>query len=125
MEEDRVGLRVEPELNSEYLRGGTRPELREFASEQEEFAFIHSEIEWLLQQGFDARKIAVLHRRKRGVRRLGCALHGADIEPATIQALIGLGLRLYSWPNCRKPFRWARSARHTPCQKNGAWSIWP
>jgi hypothetical protein len=88
--EERTGITLEPDLNSEYLRGGPRPEMREFGTADEEFAFIRSEVEWLFQKGFDAREIAVLHRHRSGVRKLRRALRGTGVEVNTMHALKGL-----------------------------------
>jgi hypothetical protein len=111
--EDRVGQRLEPDLSSEHLRSGPSPELRRFGSEQEEQGFVRSEIEWLLQQGFDAREIAVLHRRTQGVRKLARALRGTDVEPSTMHALKGLEFEAVFLTGMEETFRegLARSAR--------------
>lgn len=88
--EQRGGLIVEPDLTSEYLRSGPRPELRRFPSPEEEFAFIRSEIERLLQQGLGPEEIIVLHRRKSGVRRLKRRLRGLGVRAETCHAPKGL-----------------------------------
>lgn len=87
---DQLGMAVEPDLSSEYLRSGPRPQLREFGAAEDEFAFIKSEIEWLLQQGCDAREIAVLHRRRRGVGKLQRALRGTGVTVSTFHGPKGL-----------------------------------
>jgi hypothetical protein len=88
--EEQLGITLKPDLGSEYLRNGPLPQLREFQSEKEEFGFIRSEIEWLLQEGVDARQMVVLHRRRRGVRKLKKDLRGLDVEAATFHSLKGL-----------------------------------
>jgi superfamily I DNA/RNA helicase len=87
---EELGMAMEPDLNSEYLRSGPRPQLRKFRTAEHEFTFIRSEIEWLLQKGYDAREIVVLHRRKRGVDRLRHVLRGTGVEASTFHALKGL-----------------------------------
>jgi len=89
--QEQLGMTVgEPDLTSPYLRSGPRPELRCFPSVEEEFNFIRLEIERLLQEGFDAQQIAVLHRRKSGVHRLRRQLRGLGVKVATFHALKGL-----------------------------------
>jgi len=88
--EEQLGLTLEPDLNSEYLRSGPRPQLREFRTPDNEFDFIRSEVEWLLQKGLDAREIAVLHRRRRGVGKLQQVLQGTGVEVSTFHAFKGL-----------------------------------
>ncbi len=88
--EEQVGAAIAPDLSSEYLRSGPRPQLRAFHGADDEFAYIRSQVEWLLQQGYDAREIIVLHRRRAGVRRLRRALRGTDVDVATLHGLKGL-----------------------------------
>jgi hypothetical protein len=89
--EEQSGMALgEPDLTSQYLRSGPRPELRTFSSVEAEFNFIRMEIERLLHEGFDSEEMAVLHRRKRGVRRLKRQLRGLGVKVATLHALKGL-----------------------------------
>lgn len=89
--EEQLSLTLEePDLTSQYLRSGPRPELRCFPSAEAEFSFIRMEIERLLQRGFDSEEIVVLHRRRPGVRRLKRQLPGLGVEVTTCHALKGL-----------------------------------
>ncbi|RLC74879.1 MAG: hypothetical protein DRJ03_31205 [Chloroflexi bacterium] len=88
--EEQLGMTLEPDLNSAYLRSGPRPQMRGFRSPDAEFTFIRTQIEWLMQRGSDAREIAVLHRRKSGISKLQSALQGLGVEVSTFHALKGL-----------------------------------
>jgi superfamily I DNA/RNA helicase len=88
--EDQLRIDLEPDMSSEYLRSGPRPSLHQFRSLNEELTFIRSEIEYLLQKGFDPRQIIVLHRRKSGVRKLERHIRGLDVEVSTFHAPKGL-----------------------------------
>jgi hypothetical protein len=89
--EEQLGTTLhEPDLASEYLRSGPRPELRHFRSPKDEFAFIRMEIERLLQKGYHAEEMVVLHRRRPGVRKLTEHLRGLDVDVSTLHALKGL-----------------------------------
>jgi hypothetical protein len=82
--QEQFGAALEPDLSGEYLRSGPRPTLRQFHSLDEEGTFIRSEVEWLLQKGFDASEMVVLHRRTSGVRKLAGYLRGLDVEATTL-----------------------------------------
>ncbi len=86
----QTGLCVEPDLASEFLRTGPKPELRCFSSFDEEMQFIRMEIERLLLDGYDPNQIVVLHRRTRGVRQLSRYLRGLEIEATTFHKFKGL-----------------------------------
>jgi hypothetical protein len=88
--EEQLGQGLVPDLASPYLRNGERPQIRQFACPEDELAFIRTEIEWLLQKGYDSRQMVVLHRRSAGVRKLEHALRGTGVEVATFHALKGL-----------------------------------
>jgi superfamily I DNA/RNA helicase len=89
--EERVDVAVtEPDLASQHLRSGPRPELRRFPSVQTEFSFIRGEIERLLQGGLSSEQIVVLHRRRSGERRLKRHLRGLGVKVSTFHALKGL-----------------------------------
>jgi hypothetical protein len=88
--EQEMGITLEPDLTSEYLRSGPRPQIRKFKSEADEFDFIAREIRWLLRNGVDARQMAVLHRRRSGVRKLQSHLRGLGVDAATFHSLKGL-----------------------------------
>ena len=88
--QEELGLVWEPDLTNQYLRSGPRPELRRFPSAEEELTFVRLEIERLLQEGVDSEEIAVLHRRKTGVKRLKSRLRGLGVKVATFHALKGL-----------------------------------
>ena len=84
------GMMLEPDLSSPHLRSGEKPELRLFKTPEDEALFVHTRIQYLLQQGADSKSIAVLCRRKRGVKRIQKALQGLDVEVATYHAFKGL-----------------------------------
>jgi len=89
--EGQTGLALsEPDLTSRHLRSGPRPVVRGFSSADDEFRFVRAEIEGLLQQGYHADEIAVLHRRRPGVRKLKDHLRGLDVTVSTFHALKGL-----------------------------------
>jgi hypothetical protein len=89
--EGQTGLALsEPDLTSQHLRSGPRPELRHFSSVEDEFGFIRAKIESLLQQGFHSDEMVVLHRRRPGVRKLKDRLRGLDVTVSTFHALKGL-----------------------------------
>lgn len=88
---ERDGALV-PDLTSQHLRRGPRPELRQFRSTDDEATFIGSQVAWLMQTaGYDAREIAVLSRRRTGgVNRLKHALRGTGIRVESYRKLKGL-----------------------------------
>jgi len=88
--EAQIGMHIEPDLANEMLRRGPRPEVREFTSIDKEAEFLRGEIQMLLQEGVDAERIAVLHRRHSGVRRLRERLKGLDVRVNTYHAFKGL-----------------------------------
>ncbi len=88
--EEELGITLEPDLASEYLRSGPQPQIRKFKSEVDECDFITREIRWLLRNGVDARQIAVLHRRRHGVRKLQSQLRGLGVDASTFHSLKGL-----------------------------------
>ncbi len=88
--EEQLGAGLEPDLSGAHMRTGPRPQVRAFRSEGDEFLYIRSEVNWLLQQGYDAREIAVLHRRSQGPRKLKEALTGTGVLVDTFHALKGL-----------------------------------
>lgn len=89
--EEQLGMMIaEPDVSSPYLRSGERPELRRFDSVKAEMTFVRLEIERLLQEGYHADEIVVLHRRTSGVKRLGRQLRGLGVKVATFHALKGL-----------------------------------
>lgn len=64
--------------------------MRRFRSPEDEYAFTRTELEWLLQKGYDAQQMVVLHRHRSGVRKLRKRLGGLGVEVATFHALKGL-----------------------------------
>jgi hypothetical protein len=89
--EEQTGLTLaEPDLTNPSLRSGPRPQLRHFDSFDDEVDFIRAEIQLLQQAGIKAQEIAVLHRRKVGVRHLQRGLQGLKVYVDTLFAPKGL-----------------------------------
>ena len=84
------GVIVKPDLESSAMRHGPLPLVERFASPEDEILSIRSRINGLLQNGLDSRQIAVLHRRKAGVKRLEKGLQGLDVHINTFHAYKGL-----------------------------------
>ena len=84
------GVLVIPELADTSMRHGEKPLVQRFASLEEEILNTKTRIVRLLQKGIDARQIAVLHRRSKGVKRLQAGLKGLDVQINTLHALKGL-----------------------------------
>jgi len=88
--EAQTGMKLEPDLASKYLRRGQRPQIREFSSLDDEARFLQSEIQILLQEGVHPERIAVLHRRRAGVRQLRRGLRGLGVQIDTYHSSKGL-----------------------------------
>ena len=84
------GMLVDAEVNTDGMRHGPRPLLYKFNSFEDESLFLRSSIQGLLQQGYDARQIAVLNRRHRGLSKLQNSLKGMDVNINTFHAYKGL-----------------------------------
>lgn len=84
------GVIVQPEFDSVTMRHGPLPLVERFASLEDEALSIRSRINGLLQDGLDSRQIAVLHRRKAGVKRLEKGLQGLDVNINSFHAYKGL-----------------------------------
>ncbi len=84
------GMILEPDLSSQHLRSGPKPELRLFNRQEDESLFIQNQIRHLVQQGVDPKSIAILCRRKRGEKRMEKALRGLDAQIGTYHKFKGL-----------------------------------
>jgi len=92
--EEQQGMTLEPDLASQKLRSGPKPVVHQFPNDSQEAQYCRNEIERLLQEGVDPRQIAVLHRRRPGVRELSKVLRGLDVQVDTFHALKGLEFRV-------------------------------
>ena len=88
--EDRTGMLLKPDLVTECLRSGPKPELRQFSSPKVEAEFTREEIRRLFLEGYRADQIAVLCRRRSGVKSLTVALQGLGINVDTFHAFKGI-----------------------------------
>lgn len=84
------GLLVVPDLSSSAMRRGPKPLMQRFESFDQEALAIRDRITGLLQEGVSAGRIAVLHRRTSGVRKLQSALKGLDVTIGTFHGHKGL-----------------------------------
>ncbi|RMF26295.1 MAG: hypothetical protein D6759_19885 [Chloroflexi bacterium] len=108
---------VEPDLEKDHLRSGPLPELRRFDSVQEELHFIRSQVEHLLQQGLQAEKIAVFHRRRAGANLLKHHLGRLGIHISTFHAPKGLEFEVVFLSQMQKTFDGSRGASEESLSK--------
>jgi superfamily I DNA/RNA helicase len=81
---------LKPDLVAECLRSGPKPELRQFSSPKVEAEFTREEIRRLFLEGYRADQIAVLCRRRSGVKSLTAALQGLGVNVDTFHAFKGI-----------------------------------
>jgi hypothetical protein len=84
------GLLVVPELSDASMRHGIKPLVQRFNHFDEEIINTRERIARLLRKGIDSRQIAVLHRRKNGLKHLRSGLRGFNVHINTFHATKGL-----------------------------------
>lgn len=84
------GMLLATKIDPDQMRHGPRPILHKFDRQDEEIEYIRNQVQALLQAGVDARQIAVLHRRTKGVQRLSAALKGTEVTVSTFHSAKGL-----------------------------------
>lgn len=78
---------IEPEKEYAEFRHGPLPVLRAFESPEEEYGWITNEILSLRKQGYLLKDIAILHRRRKGVKKVAQELRKRGIACSSVTAM--------------------------------------